>query len=325
MTVHVIATGGTITSHFDGTAWTNVDAVTLVGELGELPVDVLVDEVAVGPSSNLGVDDMFAIGERVRSALDAGASGVVVVHGTDTMELTAFATQLLVGTRRDRRPVVFTGSMRTHCHPTPDGPGNLRRAIAVAASPDAVGLDVMVCMGGELHAADRVRKHLAMSLDAFHSLPFAPIGRVGDEPGTTVLPGHAPPRRSATGVDTRVALVGCYPGIAAATVDDAVGGARGLVIEGFGDLNVPRSLWRPIHTAWSAGVLVVIASSAFTSNLGGHDLRELGAVGAGGLSAQKARLALMAALGSTADNDEATKFLHQYALVFDAGERSTST
>ena len=324
MTVHVIATGGTITSHFDGTQWTNVDAPTLIAELGDLGIDVQVHEVAAGPSSNLGIDDMVAVARRVETVLAQGARGVVVVHGTDTMELTAFATQLVVGTRPDRRPVVFTGSMRVHSHPAPDGPGNLRRAIAVAESDEAVGRDVMVCMGDELHAADRVRKHLAMSVDAFHSLPFGPIGRVAGERGPSGFTTPATLRTPAGGIDTRVALVTCYPGITAEAFTAATADTVGVVVEGFGDLNVPHALWGPIHAAAAAGALVVVASSAFTSNVGDDDMRALGAVGAGGLTAQKARIGLMAALGSTTDREAAIGFLHQYALAFDAGDRSTT-
>lgn len=324
MTVHVVATGGTITSHHDGTAWRNLDGPTLIAELGDLPVDVEVHDVAAGPSSNLSVDDMVAIAGRVRDALDAGAEGVVVIHGTDTMELTAFVTQLLLGTQPDRRPVVFTGSMRVHSHPAPDGPDNLRRAIAVAASADAAGRDVMVCLEGALHAADRVRKRHAASVDAFDSAPFAPLGEVTPA-GEVRFHRPSPMRAAADGLAGPVPLVTCYPGIAATTLAAALDGARGVVVEGFGDLNVPHSLWAPIHVAWKDGLLVVLASPAFTPNTGGDDLRSLGAVGAGGLTAQKARLAVMAALGTTTDRDAAVAFLHQYALAFDAGDRSTAS
>ena len=323
MTVRVIATGGTISSHFDGEQWTNLDGRTLVAELGPLPVDVRVDDVATGPSSNLGVDDMVAIARSVRAALDEGATGVVVVHGTDTMELTAFMVQLLLGTDASRRPVVFTGSMRVHSHPAPDGPRNLRDAITVAASDAAVGREVLVCLEGVLHAADRVRKHHAASVDAFHSAPFAPVGHVTDAQVAFHEP--APVRRAATGVSGPVPLVVCYPGIAADHIDAAIGDAPAVVVEGFGDLNLPHATWGPLHRAASRGALVVLASAAFTPNAGDDDLRSLGAVGAGGLTAQKARLAVMAALGTTTDRDDAISFLHQYALTFDAKDRSTTS
>ena len=181
MTVHVIATGGTIASHFDGADWTEIPGRQLVAELGPLPFDVQVHDVASGPSSNLSTADMVAIAERARALLVDGAEGVVVVHGTDTLELTAFVVQLLLGTDPTRRPVVFTGSMRVHSHAAPDGPRNLRDAITVAAHPDAAGREVLVCLNGELHAADRVTKRSAASVDAFHSAPLDPVGWVSGE------------------------------------------------------------------------------------------------------------------------------------------------
>lgn len=324
MTVHVIATGGTISSHFDGTAWSNLDGATLVAELGPLPVPVRVDDVATGPSSNLSTDDMVAIAGHVRRALDGGAQGVVVVHGTDTMELTAFMVQLFLGTDAHRRPVVFTGSMRVHSHPDPDGPRNLRDAITVAAAEHAVGREVLVCVEGELHAADRVRKHDAASVDAFRSVPFAPVGRVdGDAVRFTEV---AAARRPAVAVAVAgpVPLVVCYPGITSDSVALALEGCRGAVVEGFGDLNLPHATWEPLLRAAQQGALVVLASSAFTPNAGDDDLRRLGAVGAGGLTAQKARLAVMAALGSTADRESAVDLIRHYALTYDARDRSTT-
>ncbi len=135
--------------------------------------------------------------------------------------------------------------------------------------------------------------------------------------------GPHPTRRAATALRGPVALVTCHPGITADAFEAIVADAPGVVVEGFGDLNVPHALWGPIHATATRGALVVLASAVFTTNTG-DDLRALGAIGAGGLTAQKARLAAMAALGSTATRDEAVEFLHQYALAFDAGDRRTS-
>jgi L-asparaginase len=311
MTVHVVATGGTISSHFDGTEWTNLTGAQLVEELGPLPVDVVVHEVASGPSSNLSVDQMVGIARTVASLLVDGATGVVVVHGTDTIELTAFVAQLLLGTDAHRRPVVFTGSMRVHSHARPDGPANLRNAIAVASSPAAVGREVMVCLDGTVHAADRVTKHNATSLDAFHSAPFAPIGSVRD--GVPEFIGSPSARRVADRLAGPVPLLTAYPGLDAAELEAVLAEAPGVVVEGFGNLNVPQSLWGPIHAAWRRGCLVVLASRPFTPTSATADLDLLGAVGAGGLTAQKARLATMAAL-SCGNRGAAIEFLHHLAL-----------
>lgn len=323
MTVHILATGGTISSHFDGTQWTNLTGANLIDELGNLPVDVLVDDLTTGPSSSLTTEDMVGIARRIEAALSAGAGGVVVTHGTDNVELTAFVTQLLLGTDASRRPVVFTGSMRAHSHPSPDGPSNLRQAISVATHPDACGRDVMVCFDGTLHAADRVRKHSAMSLDAFHSAPFGPLGFVTEN---EVRFAQVSPRRSpARSLATSIPLVTCYPGMSPDVVANAARGAVGIVVEGFGDLNLPEPIWQPLFAAREIGTLVVVSSSVFTSNVGDETLRSIGIIGAGGLSSQKARYAAMAALSTTSSRDEAIAFLGQYVLDYDAGDRRTRT
>ena len=323
MTVHVIATGGTISSHLGPDGWIGLDGATLVAELDPPAGGVVVHDVTAGPSSHLSVADMVTIVGRIRDSLDLGATGVVVTHGTDTIELTAFVAQLLLGTTDRRAPVVFTGSMRVHSHPQPDGPRNLADAITVAAHPDAVGRDVLVCLDGQLHGADRVIKIDATSLDAFTSSPFAPLGSVADLTvafADTERRGRPP----ATSMHPDVPLITCYPGIAADQVTAALDGRRGAVIEGFGDLNVPSQLWGPIHLAARAGTLVVLASRPFTHTVTSDGLEQLGAIGAGGLTAQRARLAAMAALGTCATRDDAVAFVHSYRLHHDAHDRSST-
>lgn len=299
MTVVVLTTGGTIASHFDGDVWTEIDGISLVRELGDLATDVEVVEIASGPSSNLDVSDFLLIAARVGEAIEAGAAGVVVVHGTDTLELSAFTTQLVLGTSEHRPPVVFTGAMRVHSHVDPDGPGNLRDSITVAASA-LPGRPVTVCLDGRVHLADRVHKVDASSVDAFDSRPFPPAIVLSD---SSTGPLEA---RFSRGVtipasplfDQRVGLAVCHPGVATATIDAAAQGMRALVVEGFGDLNLPRSIWTALRQLVDHGTEVVVASRAFTPTVDSELLNGLGAVGAGGLDAQRARLATMAALGS---------------------------
>lgn len=321
MSVHVIATGGTISSHWNGHEWTNLDGAALVQELGALECEVVVADVASGPSADLTAEQMVAIAGRVQVALDAGADGVVVTHGTDTMELTAFVCQLLLGTSADRRPVVVTGAMRVHSHAQPDGPQNLRDAIAVAASPEAVGADVLVCMGGALHSARFVRKHTAASVDAFDSSPALPVGTVRD--GVVEIDRTTRPVDAAPGLSGIVRLVTCYPGITADEVEHAVEGADGVVVQGFGDLNIPHQVWPVLRRAGRRGVAVVVASAAYTPNPG-DELQQVGAVGAHGLPAQKARLALMAGLSRGPEPHETTTFLRRYAHQHDFGDRSST-
>lgn len=320
MTVHVIATGGTISSHWDGAEWRNLDGAALVAELGDLPVQVRVTDAASGPSANLSVDHMVRIARVVQAALEEGADGVVVVHGTDTIDLTAFTTQLLLGTDGVRAPVVFTGSMRPHSHPQPDGPGNLRDAIAVAASAAARGCDVLVCMDGQLHGARLVGKVNAASVDAFDSYPHGPVGSVTG--GAVEVWGGREALPAAPELRGPVAMVAVYPGIEPAAVAAALGGVAGAVVQGFGDLNLPNRVWPAITDAAGRGVAVLVASGAYTPNRG-DDLRAFGAAGAAGLPPQKARLALMAGLACGGDAAAAIDFVHRYAVHRDFHDRST--
>ena len=143
--------------------------------------------------------------------------------------------------------------------------------------------------------------------------------------GVVELAAARPATRSgATAFEPAVGLLTAYPGIEPAELDRALAGRRGIVIDVFGNLNVPRQLWAGIHRAWNEGVLVVLASRPFTHTTSTPDLALLGAVGAGGLTAQKARLATMAALGTCTDRDAAAAWLADRALAYDPAERSST-
>lgn len=300
MPVHVIATGGTIAAHGDGPR----DGRALLAQAGLDPDSVRVTDLASGSSADLTIPEMIAVAEEVRLALATGADGVVVLHGTDTLEQTLYLTHLLAGAGTAGAGVVFTGAMRRADHPEPDGPGNLRDAVALAAHPQARHLGVVLCMDGLVHAARFATKLEASSVGAFTSLPGGPLGRM--TPGGPVVdtrPAVPVQHRSA---DPAVALVTAYPGMGGTLVDAAVAGdVHGLVIEGWGACHVPASVLPALTRARDAGVAVVVASRARWDQpmddpqSGGQALREVGAVSAMGLPAPKALMALAVALGSS--------------------------
>ncbi|ALG11621.1 hypothetical protein AOZ06_36370 [Kibdelosporangium phytohabitans] len=264
----------------------------LLRGIADVPgVDVTVEDVMAEPSWDTSPATMLAIARRARSALVEGFDGVVVTHGVDTLEETAFLTELVVG--QVRGAVVFTGGTAPFDEPGSDGPGNLVTAVIAAADP-AVDSTV-VCFNGELHAARWAR---LVTATAFESDPV--LGRVSR--GSGVRLAAAPPRRTPDidGVpETDVALVKTYPGMPASlltAVTDA--GARGVVLEGTGSGNVPVELFIPISELVEWGIPVVIASRASTpgmTSLAG----KVGAISAHGLSPVHARIALMAALATT--------------------------
>jgi L-asparaginase len=325
MRISMIATGGTISSVRIAGEWTNITGPELlasaVDECGLDDAEIGVEDVATGSSSDLSTSAMVRVAERIRHLLDEGSDGVVVTHGTDTVELTAFVTQLILGVGPHRPPVVFTGSMRVHSDPERDGPRNLVDAVDAARSPLCVGREVLVCVDGQLHAADRVRKIDARSLDAFSSAPFQPVGAV--RCGTVSFTSDPSPRPSAPGLTGHVPIVSCFPGIDGRQLERIAVDCDALVVEAFGDLNLPSSLWGAIHELTQSGTPVVITSPCFTDCSENEGLELLGAIGGGGLTTQRARLALMAALTITSDPAEIAAFTGQLAVVHDPGTRRT--
>ena len=174
--VRVLAAGGTIGMSGAGGATPELDARALVaGVPGLAAYDGLEAETIVNvPSAHLTLDDQLRICRAARDAARRGL-GVVVTHGTDTLEETAMLCDILSDADT---PIVFTGAIRPASAPGADGPANLLDAVAVAAGDQAVGLGVLVVFGGEIHHARVVRKTDTTSLTAFSSPQMGPLGRV---------------------------------------------------------------------------------------------------------------------------------------------------
>jgi L-asparaginase len=310
VSVRIITTGGTIASLPDPDTGAKRPAVSGEELVASVPglnrvADVQVEEVASASSWNLTPQDMLTVARRAGEALaEPDVDGVVVTHGTDTIEETAFLTDL---TLRAEGPVVFVGAMRTPDEPSADGPRNLLNAVRVASAPEARAAGAVVAMSDEIHAARWVRKLDSALVSAFRSPRRGPIGRV--TPASLELP-WVPPRGFTIDppeeLAHEVALVATYPGMDGAVIEAALdaGGAAGLVVEGTGSGNVPGTVVGGIVTALERGLPVILATrvpggatgSGYASPGGGAALRELGAVGAGPLSAGKARLLLMVLL-----------------------------
>lgn len=140
-------------------------------------VDIQVGDVASKPSASLNLPDYIMLAAAIETAGQSGAEGVVVTHGTDTLEETAFALELLLGAPRN--PVVLTGAMRRADMAGADGPANLVAATSVALTPDAASLGPVVVMDDQIHAARWVRKAHAFRVGgAFTSAPLGPLGWV---------------------------------------------------------------------------------------------------------------------------------------------------
>jgi L-asparaginase len=287
------------------------ELVAAVPEVNEA-AEVSVTTFRQLPSCELAVADLLALATAIEEQFRDGVDGVVVTQGTDTLEETAFALDLLVA---DHRPVVVTGAMRPPGAPGADGAANLLAAVGVASSEACYGVGCLVVMNDEIHAARYVRKAHTQSLGAFRSDPLGPIGWISEgQPRLALRPvGRCLLGRRPRAAESAVALVAIGPadeGPVLAAVGE--GGYRGAVLETLGGGHVSAA------TAVLVGDLSRLIPVVFTSRTGAGevlrrtyafpgsetDLLERGAICAGALDGPKARLLLRLLLGAGASTAE---------------------
>jgi L-asparaginase len=233
----------------------------------------------------------------------ADVTGVVVTHGTDTLEESAYYLHLTVP---GDAPIVFTGAMRNASQIGFDGHRNLYDAIRTAVSPDARGRGVLVVLNEEVHSARWVTKTNGQKEDTFKSPVTGPVGLAyGDRIAFLVPPAPRQIRRNA--IEPRVDLIRLYVDADDRFIRCSVGsGARGLVLEAFGGGRVPPALLPAIDDALGAGVAVVVATRCAGGEIWDgygypgafRDLQRRGVYVVHDLPGHKARLKLGVGLGS---------------------------
>lgn len=300
-TLVLLTTGGTIATEADGDgiarhASSGNDLLAASG-YGE----VLVDDLMTIDSAEMTPQRWQQIAASVRGHVARGATGIVIAHGTDTLEETALWLAL---TCAMPVPVVLTGAQRSGDHPESDGPGNLRDALTVAASGDALG--VVVCFAGQVYPAVGIRKVDLAAPDGFAGV--SPVGqvregrflRVADSPsaflGTVTRPALP-----------RVDVVSLYPGTDGVALDAYVrAGAQGLVLESMGAGNANDVVIESVSRHIENGIRVVVTTRVPGGVLAagyapGQKLVDSGAVMVPHLRAGQARVLLMAALATGSD------------------------
>jgi L-asparaginase len=307
-TVVLLTTGGTIASRHDAASASLVSTIgaeEMAGRLRGLPHGVTLRAEAFSSFGSFRMDlpTAFALSRRIAAALaEEAVLGVVVTHGTDTMEESAFLAGLTV---RSDKPVVFTGAQRTADEPDGDGPRNLGDAVRVAASPEARGLGTVIVFDGVFHAARDVRKMHTSRPGTFASGDHGKLGTV-DEGYVRVyrrparLPVFDVPR-----VEPRIDLIKMAMGGDDRFMRWALAdGTRGFVLEAFGRGNCPPPILGATKAAVAAGVPVLVTSRCEDGRVlplygdgGGVDLAAAGAIFAGDLRGVKARILLAVLLG----------------------------
>ena len=311
--VPVVFTGGTISMRHDPVAGGNVPALDGAEILARTPgLDAIADVEAIDrgltPASHFTFATLIEIAELLRSRLaEPGVDGAVVVQGTDTIEESAFAWDLLLD---GPKPVVVTGAMRTPERADYDGPSNLRGAVAAAASPALRDQGVVVSLAGTLEAADDVIKLHSSALDTFQSPNGGSLGRVGEEGVSLVRRRGGRRHVTATRAATRVHLITVTVGMDGWLVDAAVAaGADAIVIAATGAGNTSPAVLQAATRAIAAGIPVILASRCPAGRAttdyafpgGGATWARAGAIVAGTLCAPKVRVAVALGLGAGLD------------------------
>lgn len=295
----VIHTGGTIASrpNPDGRGVTPQEAPSVPGLDG---VQLAEFQPFTLPSPHVTPAHMLTLARLIEDVATQH-DGVVVTHGTDTLEETAFALYLMLTTAT---PVVLTGSMRHMGEASWDGPGNLLDAAQVALTPRTAGRGPLVVFGGDIFDARTVTKIHTTAVDAFGGYP-GPIGRIDREGRTPRVHYFATPEPRASytpaHLNARVEILYAYAGWQGEGFHEAHARADGVVIAALGTGNLPGELLPLIQHATKP---VVIATRTHAGPVlpvygyagGGATLLDAGAIPASFLNAHKARLLLLVLL-----------------------------
>jgi L-asparaginase len=273
--------------------------VAAVPGLAEADARVEVEDFRRVPGASLAFDDLTALHIALTERLSAGADGVVITQGTDTIEETAYLLDLA---HIRPEPVVVTGAMRNPTLAGADGPGNLLAAVQTAASPDARGLGTLVVFADEIHAAARVRKAHSTSGHTFVSANGGPLGYVVE--GRPRVLNHPTDRITVAGASrprqVEVGLVTIVLGDTGVLLQAVAQRCDGLVVAGFGAGHVPTSVV-DILTKLADAMPVVLASRTGAGSVLAHtydfpgseaDLLRRGLISAGFLDPLKARILL---------------------------------
>lgn len=263
------------------------------------------------PSPHMTFKTMLELSKFTKDLLErSDIDGVVITHGTDTLEETAYFLDLTI---KSEKPVVITGAMRSGSELGYDGPSNLAASICTAISEDAKNRGVLVCFNGELNSASEVTKANSMALNAFRTPNFGPIGIVDNNKVMFYRETKNTEKYDVKEIKNDVALIKCVADMDSSFIEFAINkGYGGIVIEALGRGNVPPKMVDGIKLSLNSGLPVIIVSRCFEGRVhesygyegGGKMLKDLGVIFGDTLPGQKARIKLVLAINSEMNKEE---------------------
>ncbi|WP_125153229.1 asparaginase [Clostridium rectalis] len=307
----IIFTGGTIsmkeseTTHAAIPVMSGNDILKLTPGIDKIAnIDFL--NFGMFPGPHMTPEKMFELSNIIKDKVTLGGyDGVVITHGTDSLEETAYLVDL---TYKQSNPVVFVGSMKNSSEFGWDGPRNLMDAVNTATADESYNRGVMVVMNNEIHAASQVTKTNTHTLDTFKSVDFGPIGFVDNNKVYFYYNYTKRQYIKTKHASSIVDIIKCGCGMNNRLINFCVSsGTNGLIIEGMGRGNVPPKMVSGIENALNKNIPVVLVSRCIKGKVlddygyegAGRELREKGVILGDNLNSHKARIKLIIALGYT--------------------------
>ena len=322
--VAVIFTGGTISMKVDERlaaaipALSSEEIMSMVTNIDRI-ADIEIITFGSYPGPHMTPTHIWELATLVKETIQRpDIDGVVITHGTDSLEETAYFLDLNINSSK---PIIFVAAMRNSSELGYDGPSNLSSAICTAVSEESINKGVLIVLNNEVNSARETTKTHTLSLDTFKSLEFGPLGIVDNDEvifyRNIIKHDHIETDQYESNIMLLKACVGCDSTLMNYAIAN---GTKGFVIEAMGRGNVPPEMVEGIDNAIKKDLPVVIVSRCPMGRVldsygypgGGKNLRDLGAIFGGNLNGQKSRIKLMLALGKTSNYNEVKE-------IFEAG------
>ena len=319
----IVFTGGTFSMKIDETTggavphFSGNDLIDMMPDVREL-AEISIHDFGKYPGPHMTPELMLSLSKKIREFINKNNyDGIIVTHGTDTLEETAYLLDLTIQTEI---PIVVIGSMKNSSEPDWDGPRNLNDALQICLNPNCRNLGVLVCLNGEINAASEVTKTFTDNIETFQSLDFGALGFV--DRGRVFI--NRMPRKletiSTEKINSNVDLIKVYAGMNEKFFKHSADtGAEGLVVEAMGVGNVPPPAFNGIKYVVEKEIPVVLVSRCpagetldiYSYPGAGKWLHKLGVIFTDYLNGQKARIKLMLALGLTNNHGQLKKMFEE--------------